>query len=105
MDGHDRVAACYLLASARYGTLYVGATVDLIRRTHQHRTGDGAAFTRKYDVCRLVWYELFEEVAAARVREARIKKWRRDWKIALIEKENPDWIDLWPVITGQIAPR
>lgn len=105
MLAHDRVAAVYLLASKRYGTLYLGASIDLVRRTHQHRQGEGAVFTRKYGVTRLVWYELHELASMARAREAAIKKWRRDWKIALIEKDNPDWIDLWPVITGQYVPR
>lgn len=90
----------YILASKRNGTLYTGSTTDIVRRVWEHRTGVIPGFTRRYAVTRLVWFEPHPIVAAAAARERRIKRWRRDWKIALIEKNNPDWEDLWPRIAG-----
>lgn len=90
----------YLLASAHLGTLYVGSTRDIIRRIHEHREGLIRGFTKKYGVTRLVWFEAHESVAAAYAREQAIKKWRRDWKIALIEEKNPRWEDMYPTLAG-----
>ena len=84
----------YLLASKPYGTLYCGSTTDLLRRVWEHRNKTVPGFTARYGVSRLVWYEVHEMLATARKRERQIKDWRRDWKIALIEKDNPHWIDL-----------
>jgi putative endonuclease len=86
----------YLLASKPYGTLYVGATSDLAKRVweHQHQVVPG--FTAKYAVHRLVWFEAHDDFEAARLREKRIKEWKRDWKINLIERGNPRWLDLSP---------
>ena len=84
----------YILASKPRGTLYVGVSNDLARRVHQHRTGVGAKFTRKYDVARLVHAEEFGEIEKAIGREKRLKRWRRAWKIQLIEKHNPEWEDM-----------
>jgi putative endonuclease len=88
------VAYVYLLASKPYGTLYVGSTIDLARRVYEHKEKAIPGFTAKYAVDKLVWYDQQETIAAARYRERQIKEWKRDWKIALIEKENPQWLDL-----------
>jgi len=88
----------YLLASRREGTLYLGVTRDLLRRTYQHKEKLLPGFTSRYDVGRLVWFEVYDDPTTAIEREKQIKKWRRDWKIALIEKENPEWRDLYPEI-------
>jgi putative endonuclease len=80
----------YLLASRKHGTLYLGVTNDLIRRVYQHKSKALAGFTAKYGVNRLVWFEIHDDVIAAISREKDIKKWRRNWKIALIETGTPD---------------
>ena len=90
--------AVYILASQRQGTLYTGVTSNLIQRVWQHREGLVAGFTKRYAVKMLVWYELHETMVSAIAREKAIKKWRRDWKIELIETENPQWRDLWDQI-------
>ncbi|XUU59335.1 GIY-YIG nuclease family protein [Erythrobacter sp. HA6-11] len=84
----------YMLASRRNGTLYLGVTSDLVGRIYQHREGLIPGFTQKYGVKRLVWFETHEAMEFAIQREKRIKKWRRAWKLELIEKANPDWDDL-----------
>jgi putative endonuclease len=91
----------YLLASQRNGTLYVGVTSDLIKRIWQHRNHVVEGFTNKYHVELLVWFEQHESMASAIGREKAIKKWNRAWKLNLIEKTNPGWQDLRPVITGE----
>ena len=85
----------YLLASGRHGTLYLGVTNDLIRRVYQHKHKLLGGFTARYDVDRLVWFECYDDPVSAISREKEIKKWRRDWKIRLIEENNPDWRDLY----------
>ena len=85
----------YLLASEKRGTLYAGVTSDLARRVTEHREGLYDGFTKKYSVKRLVWYEVHDNAASAISREKAIKKWKRQWKIDLIEAENPDWFDLY----------
>jgi putative endonuclease len=85
----------YMLASSRYGTLYVGVTNDLARRVYEHKTKIIKGFTSQYDVTRLVWYEAYEQITDAIAREKELKKWRRDWKIRLIEEMNPEWEDLY----------
>ena len=85
----------YLLASRRCGTLYLGVTNDLTRRVSEHKAKRTAGFTATYDVTRLVWYETYERIDEAIAREKSLKKWRRDWKIRLIEEMNPDWSDLY----------
>jgi putative endonuclease len=92
----------YMLASGRNGTLYTGSTTELIARVRQHREGVEPSFTRKYGVTRLVWFEAHESVAAAFKREHQIKRWLRKWKIALIEKANPQWRDLYADITSNL---
>ena len=89
----------YLLASRKHGTLYLGVTNDLVRRIYEHKEKLAGGFTAKYGVDRLLWFEVHDDVTAAISREKAIKKWRRDWKIALIERENPEWRDLWAAIT------
>ena len=90
----------YILASRIGGTLYIGVTNDLIRRVAEHRLKVAESFTKRYDVTRLVYFEVFEEIEKAIHREKRLKKWSRAWKILLIEKDNPDWNDLYPQIAG-----
>jgi putative endonuclease len=90
----------YLLASGRNGTLYVGVTNDLARRVWQHKQDLVEGFTKRYGVKTLVWYEQTESIESAIVREKQIKKWNRDWKVALIEKRNPQWRDLYREIAG-----
>ena len=92
--------AVYILASKRNGTLYIGVTSDLVRRTWEHQNKITGGFTQKYDVHRLVYYELHGDMSTALLREKQMKKWRRAWKIELIEKSNPSWKDLWPEIRG-----
>lgn len=89
----------YLLASGRNGTLYVGVTNDLVRRVHEHKSKDHRGFTKQYDVTRLVWFETYDDPENAILREKDIKKWRRAWKLRLIEKSNPQWLDLYDEIT------
>jgi putative endonuclease len=90
----------YILASGRNGTLYTGSARDLPARILWHREGVLPGFTRKYGVRQLVWFEAHESVAAAYRREQLIKRWRRVWKLELIEKLNPRWEDLYPSIAG-----
>jgi predicted GIY-YIG superfamily endonuclease len=85
----------YIVASRRNGTLYTGSTDDLIQRVTQHRNKTFPGFTAQYDVHLLVWYELHETRDAAFHRERQIKKWNRLWKLQMIEKRNPDWLDLY----------
>jgi putative endonuclease len=85
----------YMLASKPYGTLYVGSTSDLIRRVWEHKIKAVPGFTAKYGVDRLVWYEQHETMEPAMLHEKRIKEWKRDWKIQLIERDNPHWRDLY----------
>ena len=91
--------AVYILASKRNGTLYTGVTSNLVRRIWLHRTDAIAGFTNKYRVHRLVYFELHDAIHDAIVREKRIKKWNRSWKLRLIEEANPEWVDLWEQIS------
>ena len=84
----------YILASRKNGTLYVGVTNDLARRVSEHKAKIVPGFTRQYGVDRLVYFETFDSILDARTREHALKRWRRAWKIALIEKLNPEWRDL-----------
>ena len=88
----------YILASRPHGKLYVGVTNDLARRVWEHRTAEVPSFTRRYGVHRLVWFEVHESVEAAIRREKRLKRYRRAWKIALVERTNPTWRDLYPLL-------
>ena len=84
----------YILASRRNGTLYIGVTNDLPRRVAEHKVGLVPGFTHKYNVKMLVWFEQFPSAQEAVEREKQLKNWHRAWKIALIEKTNPEWRDL-----------
>jgi putative endonuclease len=84
----------YILATRKDGPLYVGITTDLARRTWEHRSKTYKGFTARFNVDRLVYYEVFDAPEPAGRRETQIKRWRREWKVQLIEKENPEWDDL-----------
>jgi putative endonuclease len=86
----------YLLASRRNGTLYAGVTSDLVKRIYEHREGLVDGFTKTYGVKALVWFEGTGSIEAAIQREKQLKNWKREWKVALIEKDNPQWRDLYP---------
>jgi putative endonuclease len=90
----------YLLARKRDGTLYLGVTRDLGRRVWEHKIKLNDGFTARYGIDRLVWYEVYERIDDAIAREKAIKRWRRDWKIALIEAMNPDWSDLYETLNA-----
>ncbi|KTD06720.1 GIY-YIG nuclease family protein [Legionella jamestowniensis] len=84
----------YILASKVYGALYTGVTSNLVQRVYQHKEGLAEGFTKRYNVHRLVYYEIHPDVYEALTREKRIKKWNRQWKINLIEQNNPQRLDL-----------
>ena len=88
----------YILASKRNGTLYVGVTSDLIKRIYEHKQNLVEGFTNKYNVHELVYYEVHSDIEAAILREKKIKKWNRRWKLRLIEEMNPEWRDLYQEI-------
>jgi putative endonuclease len=90
----------YLLASKKHGTLYLGVTNDIVRRVYEHRTKAVPGFTSRYGVDKLVWFEIHATAEAAITREKELKKWRRDWKVRLIEESNPNWDDLYPGISN-----
>ena len=92
--------AVYILSNRANGTLYVGVTSNLVQRVYQHRAGEAEGFTQRYDLKMLVYYELFEDMSNAILSEKRLKRWRRSWKIKLIEEKNPEWRDLWANIVG-----
>ena len=92
--------AVYILASQKNGTLYIGVTSDLIKRIWEHKNDLVEGFTQQYKVHQLVCFEQHQDMLAAITREKQLKKWNRDWKLALIEKSNPDWRDLWGDIVG-----
>lgn len=104
----------YILTSRRNGTLYIGISNDIIRRTWEHKNALIEGFTKKYGVHILVYYEFYEDINAAIAREKRLKRWNRAWKIKLIEKNNSGWNDLYdrligesslPAIAGSPSPR
>ncbi len=85
----------YILANKPFGTLYVGVTNDLVRRIYEHKEHLVEGFTKKYDVTMLVHVEVFGDIENAILREKKLKRWKRDWKIDLINESNPDWQDLY----------
>ena len=85
----------YILAGKIGGTLYIGVTNNLVRRVYEHREKLVEGFTKRYDVTKLVYYEIHSEIEAAIVREKQMKKWNRAWKVRLIEESNPNWNDLY----------
>jgi putative endonuclease len=86
--------AVYIMASGRNGTLYIGVTSELVLRVQEHKSGQIEGFTKRYGCKYLVWYEPHEDMASAIQREKSLKRWLRQWKLDLIERENPDWRDL-----------
>ena len=98
-------AFVYILASARNGTLYIGVTSNLIARAWQHKEGQTKGFTSRYGVKQLVYFEQHDTIEAAIAREKAMKKWRRAWKIELVEAQNPDWRDLYEEISGSPLSR
>ena len=84
----------YLMASGRNGTTYLGVTSDLLKRVWQHRNEVIDSFSKTYGCTRLVWYAAFDDMQQARQRELQMKKWKRAWKVELIERDNPQWLDL-----------
>jgi putative endonuclease len=91
----DHVYSVYILASKRNGTLYIGVTANLIKRVYEHKNHLVDGFTKKYNVHNLVYYETTEDISSTIKREKQIKKWKRKWKIELIENKNPNWRDLY----------
>jgi putative endonuclease len=91
----ERCYWVYILASRIGGTLYIGVTNNLIRRVYEHRQGLAEGFTKQYGVHRLVYFEQFDDIEQAILREKRLKKWNRAWKVQLVEENNPNWDDLY----------
>jgi putative endonuclease len=96
----EKEPVVYIMASRRNGTLYIGVTSDLIKRVWEHRTHAIEGFTKKYDVRTLMYYEVHSEMLSAILREKQLKRWRRKWKLQLIETANPSWQDRWNEIAG-----
>ena len=92
--GRVRQPCVYILASGRNGTLYTGVTSDLLARLYQHREGITRGFTSRHNVLRLMYYEVHATMDAAITREKAIKRWKREYKLNLIERDNPEWLDL-----------
>ncbi|MFA6547925.1 MAG: GIY-YIG nuclease family protein [Candidatus Magasanikbacteria bacterium] len=88
----------YILSNQKNGVLYVGVTNNLLRRIHEHKQETIEGFTQKYHIHNLVYYEQYDDVRNAITREKQIKKWNRKWKTELIEKDNPEWNDLYPTL-------
>ncbi len=88
----------YIMTNRAYGTLYIGVTNDIARRAWEHREGIAQGFTKTHGLKWLVHYEEFQSITDAIQREKRLKRWKRTWKIALIEAQNPNWEDLYPLL-------
>jgi putative endonuclease len=88
----------YILASRRDEAIYVGITNDIVRRVYEHRIKAVPGFTSKYNITQLVWFETYGDPVSAITREKELKKWKRDWKVQLIEAQNPEWLDLYESI-------
>lgn len=91
----DKLFYVYIIASGKNGTLYIGITSDLIKRVYEHKNGEIDGFSKKYNVSKLVYFECTDDVHAAIQREKHLKRWRRAWKVGLIEEVNPGWDDLY----------
>ena len=98
------MSAVYIMASDKYGTLYIGVTSELVNRVAQHREGLMEGFTKRYGVKRLVWFEWHDSIVVAIQREKSLKKWKRRWKVDLIEAGNPEWNDLYPAFFTEEGP-
>ena len=103
-DPYDVFIAVYMMASRRHGTIYIGVSSKLLNRVSEHREGLVPGFTKTYGLKRLVWYERHESIVDAIRREKSLKKYPRDWKINLIERENPYWVDLFPALAPGAPP-
>jgi putative endonuclease len=88
----------YLIASRKDGAIYIGVTNDIVRRVYEHRIKAVPGFTFKYNITKLVWFEIYDDPVSAISREKELKKWKRSWKVALIEAQNPLWNDLYESI-------
>jgi len=86
------------MTNKRNGTLYIGVTSDLVKRVWEHKTSQVQGFTKRYSIQRLIWFELHETMGSAILREKRLKNWKRNWKLKLVEETNPDWRDLYETI-------
>ncbi len=95
MDRERRGRWVYIMADRYRGTMYVGVTSDLAARVHQHKSGEGSDFCARYGLARLVWAEQGGDMLECIAHEKRLKRWRRDWKFALVERGNPEWRDLY----------
>jgi putative endonuclease len=100
MDRERKGGWVYMMADRYRGTTYVGVTSDLAARIHQHREGRGSGFCERYGLKRLVWAERGDTIEDCITHEKRVKRWRREWKFALVEKANPDWLDLFDQLAG-----
>lgn len=100
MDRERKGGWVYIMADRYRGAMYVGVTSDLSARIHQHRTGTGSGFCERYGLRRLVWAERGDDIEDCIAHEKRVKRWRRAWKFALIEKANPNWNDLFDQLAG-----
>ena len=98
MDRERHGGWVYIMADRYRGAMYVGVTSDLPARIHQHRTGNGSDFCARYKLARLVWAERGDTIEECIAHEKRVKRWRREWKFALIERNNPDWVDLFDML-------
>jgi putative endonuclease len=94
----NKAGYVYIVASKRNGTIYIGATSDLVKRAWQHRNGVVGGFTKRYGCKRLVWFQHFDSIDDARRRELQMKEWQRPWKLRVIEEVNPEWKDLYPTL-------
>jgi putative endonuclease len=101
MVAADASIAVYMMSNHKNGTLYIGVTSQFLRRVSQHREGLRGGFTKTYGLTRLVWFTQHEDMRAAIHHEKRLKKYKREWKINLIERENPNWDDLWLGLVGE----
>ena len=88
----------YIMANRRNGTIYIGVTSDLIGRVYQHREGLVDGFTKRYGCRQLMYFEVFDDLQDARLRELQMKEWKRSWKVRLIEENNLEWADLYPTL-------
>jgi putative endonuclease len=88
----------YIIASRKDGAIYLGVTNDIIRRVYEHRTKAARGFSSQYNITRLVWFEIYDDPTSAISREKQLKKWKRNWKVQLIEARNPKWEDLYQSI-------
>jgi putative endonuclease len=94
----NKLGYVYILTNKKDGTLYVGVTSDLSKRIHEHKTKPVSSFTKTYNLDKLVYYEVSDSIVQAITREKQLKNWHRQWKIDLIERNNPDWNDLYESI-------